>query len=62
MKNRLKFLGWWSALIGLGIVSCIYYILVGWIVWIANGTFWDNWLDRLTFKIGNKVDYYGDLI
>jgi hypothetical protein len=62
MKNRLKFLGWYSALMGIVIVGCIYYVLVAWIVWIFGGTLWDNWLDRLTFKIGNKLDYYKDLI
>lgn len=62
MKNRLKFLGWWLALMGIATVSCVYYVLVGWIVWIFGGTLWDNWLDRLTTKIENKIDYYGDLI
>lgn len=62
MKNRLKYLVWCSALIGLGIVSCVYYVLVGWIVWLFRGTLWDNWLDRLSFKVEKKVDYYGDLI
>ncbi len=62
MKNRLLYLKWWSALVGLGVVSAVYYVLVGWAVWIANGTFWDNWLDRLTFKIQNKIEHYEDLI
>lgn len=62
MKNRLKYLGWWSALIGLGIVSCIYYVLVAWVVWIVRGTLWDNWLDRLFFRIEERIDYYDYLI
>lgn len=62
MKNRLKFLGWWSALIGLGILSCIYYVLVAGMVWIVSGTLWDNWLDRLLFKIEKKIEHYKDLI
>jgi len=62
MKNRLKFLWWWSALIGLGIVSCIYYVLVAWIVWIVRGTFCDNWLDRIFFRIEKKIEQYEDLI
>lgn len=62
MKNRLLFLKWWSALILLGVLSCVYYVLVGWAVWIVKGTFWDNWLDRLSFKIEKKIDHYEDLI
>lgn len=62
MKNRLKFLGWRLALIGLGILSCIYYVIVGWIVWIVSGTLWDSWLDRLFFKIEKKIEHYEDLI
>jgi len=42
MENRLKFLGWWLALICVGIIRCIYYVLVAWIVWLVKGTFWDN--------------------
>lgn len=62
MKNRLLYLKWWSALVGLGILSAVYYLLVGWAVWIVKGTFWDNWLDKAKFSVDKKIDKYEGLI
>lgn len=62
MKNRLLFLMWWTAWAVLGILSFVYYILVGWAVWIVKGTFWDNWLDKAQFTIEKKIEHYEDLV
>lgn len=62
MKNRLLFLMWWSALVLLGVLSFVYYVLVGWVVWITKGILWDNWLEKAKFSVDKRIEYYEDLI